>query len=269
VYDDENRWTFPDWHSTLLWCRARNAQGIRCVVDVLGEYATTVEQEAAATKAYVECARNIGKNRLNASISVKLTAIGAHNDQARCLQNALRAAKEAARWTLPFEIDMEGRNVVDLTLDTAMACRSTGYDTTLALQAYLDRTPNDLIRVVDAKIKSRIVKGAYSGDVKDFGEIQERFKKLVDYCLRRGAAFCVGTHDPELIEWVTQRAADVSHLIEFGLLKGLGDLTKVEFVKNKWKVSEYVPFGTDRAGYEDRRRVYLKHLAEFGRKPTP
>jgi proline dehydrogenase len=269
VDDYENRWALPDWHSTLLWCRARNSQGMRCVIDVLGEYAKTIEQEEAATQAYLECARNIGQGRLNASVSVKLTAMGALADQARCLQNTLRVAKEAAHWTLPFEIDMEGRNIVDQTIDIAMACKATGYDTTLAIQAYLDRTPADLMRIIDTKIKPRVVKGAYSGDANDFVDIQGRFKRLVDVCLNRGVSFCVGTHDPELIEWVTGRSAEVSHLVEFGMLKGLGDMTKVEFVKNKWKVSEYVPFGEDRAGYDDRRRIYLKRLEDLGRKPAP
>ena len=38
---ESDRWTLPDWPRTLEWCQMRNSQGIRCIIDVLGEYATT------------------------------------------------------------------------------------------------------------------------------------------------------------------------------------------------------------------------------------
>jgi hypothetical protein len=57
--------------------------------------------------------------------------------------------------------------------------------------------------------------------------------------------------------------------VEFGSLKGLADQTKLDFIKNKWRASEYVPFGPNRAAYEERRRAYLRSIGRLGRTATP
>jgi hypothetical protein len=46
---------------------------------------------------------------------------------------------------------------------------------TVALQAYLDRTEEDLKVILRNRIGLRLVKGAYSRDSKDFVEIHRRF----------------------------------------------------------------------------------------------
>ncbi|MDD1770282.1 MAG: proline dehydrogenase family protein [Methanomassiliicoccales archaeon] len=264
----ENRWALPDWHSTLLWCKARNSQAIRTIIDILGEDAD--EKEAViAESSYHEVLRSITDEKLCAGISVKVTQLGYPHDKDGCMERSLSIAKDAAARRISFEIDMEGRGMVDFALEAVAACASENYPVTVALQAYLDRTVEDLARVVEHGAEVRAVKGAYSGDVADFQEIQMRFKALVERLLETGSAFCIGTHDPELIEWATEAASETSDRIEFSLLKGLSDQTKLEFVKHGWKVSEYVPFGKDKAAYEDRRRMYLRHLEEMGRQPAP
>jgi hypothetical protein len=35
----DDRWALPDWPSALAWCRGRNREGIRCIIDILGENA--------------------------------------------------------------------------------------------------------------------------------------------------------------------------------------------------------------------------------------
>ncbi|HRR67461.1 MAG TPA: hypothetical protein P5063_07450, partial [Methanomassiliicoccales archaeon] len=79
---------------------------------------------------------------------------------------------------------------------------------------------------------------------------------------------CVATHDPELLEWVQRRFHD-RDMMELSFLKGLADDTKCRLVSSGWKVSEYVPFGSNREGYESRRKAYLRALDEIGRVPAP
>ena len=80
----------------------------------------------------------------------------------------------------------------------------------------------------------------------------------------------VGTHDPLLLKAMTARLG--SHNREqvcFGFLKGLADATKDQMASSGYLVSEYVPFGENRAAYVTRRLAYLKRLASLGLTPTP
>jgi proline dehydrogenase len=244
-------------------------QGIKTVLDIMGEL--THEQKGAkvAKEKYGALIKDVSDQKLFSSISIKVSSLGFVHDRSTCLQHILELAREAAERKVGFEIDMEGKTSVDFTLDAAKACKATGYPITVAIQAYLDRSPKDVDALIDQGVRVRVVKGAYVGDIDDFVEIQGRVKKLVRTLMESGQSFGIGTHDPELIVWSTVKLAEYSDRIEFGMLKGLSDATKLEFVKNKWHTSEYVPFGTNKDAYEDRRDLYLKNLEFHGRRPAP
>ena len=108
------------------------------------------------------------------------------------------------------------------------------------------------------------------GDTADFGKIQDMFKSCFNHLLDSDRYFSVGTHDPELFEWVKEQAEEQEQkdLFEFGFLKGLADEAKLELVSDGWQVSEYVPFGKDSKAYVKRRERYLKTLAAVGRTPV-
>ena len=264
----ESRWALPDLQSAIAWVSRRNVQNIRCVIDVLGEYAREESQAAASVDAYLTAAKAISKCRLTSSLTVKLSALGALFDHERCRKNVQTIAREAARRGVGFEIDMEGQSLVTYTIDVAAAC-ARKRRVSLALQAYLDRSRDDVLRASEYGISVRIVKGAYAGSTADFGDIQKRFKQLSKVLCATATFFTVGTHDPDLIEWMTTKMAGKKDLIEFGFLKGLADRTKVAMVQDGWRVSEYVPFGENRTAYEARRRKYLKELEILGRTPVP
>jgi proline dehydrogenase len=214
---------------------------------------------------YLSVANAISDYGLDAALTVKLSALGALFDQDGCRDNVSRIAEDAARRKIGFEIDMEGQGLVAFTIDTAIECAEKEPRIRLALQAYLDRTRDDLKRIEASGITVRIVKGAYVGSTADFFEIQQRFKELVKALRKHAALFAVGTHDPELIEWIRAQTEADRDLVEFGFLRGLADRTKVALAKEGWHVSEYVPFGDNRAAYESRRRKYLNELQKLGR----
>jgi proline dehydrogenase len=264
----DSRWALPDLQSAVAWCSRRNAQNIRCVIDVLGEYAREESQAAGSVEAYLTAAKAISNCRLASSLTVKLSALGALFDQERCRKNVRTIAREAARRGVGFEIDMEGQSLVTYTIDVAAACAEKRR-VSLALQAYLDRSRDDVLRASESGISVRIVKGAYAGSNTDFADIQNRFKQLSKILCATATFFTVGTHDPDLIEWMTAKMERKKDLIEFGFLKGLADRTKVAMAQEGWLISEYVPFGENRTAYEARRRKYLKELESLGRIPAP
>jgi proline dehydrogenase len=265
----EERWCLPNLQSAVRWCEERNAQGLRCILDVLGEYAKDKKQALRSVEAYISCVRAIEEHSLDASLALKLTSIGATFDLALSRKNVETIANETASRNVGFEIDMEGRGLVSYTLDIALQCAQESVPPTLALQAYLDRTPNDLLKVIEHKIKPRIVKGTYVGDATKFEDVQESFKALVEMSIASGAPFSVGTHDPELIEWLKRKMENERDRMEFGFLKGLSDATKIDLANAGWRVAEYVPFGSNKAAYEARRLKYLRQLDDLGRVPLP
>ena len=266
----EDRWALTTWQDALKWCKDRNKENIRCTIDALGEDVNSNEQVINTVDNYIENAKTVRSKKIDASFALKLTALGANIDQKYCKQNLLKIYEEVNnKLSVGLEIDMEGTPFVDFTIETVLECANQKYPVTLALQAYLDRTMDDMNRAIENGIKVRLVKGAYFGNTEDFTEIQSRFRKLVEVLLESNVDFCIGTHDPELIEWVRGHCIENIDQIEFGLLKGLGDKTKLMLVNEGWKVSEYVPFGTEVEAYKFRRERYLKDLNDLGRLPAP
>jgi hypothetical protein len=78
-----------------------------------------------------------------------------------------------------------------------------------------------------------------------------------------------GTYDPEIIDWTKTGSAGEKGPLEFGFLKGLSDETKLILARERWCVSEYVPFGKEGNVYISRRLHYLDELESLSRKPAP
>ncbi len=266
--NQENRWALPDWPTTLKWCRKRNSQGIRCTIDVLGEHKKSKEEVRKTVESYITVAKAISKENLKASLAIKLTAIGAIFDKNLCQDNLGKILEEAARQNVIVEIDMEGSPLVEYTLEMASSFLSRA-PLTIAIQAYLNRTLDDLNNLQEEGIKVRLVKGAYKGDLVDFNLIQKKFMDLTEILISKDEPFFMGTHDPEIIESMKEKTARKKEFLEFGFLKGLADNTKLDLVGEGWLVSEYIPFGKERSAYETRRKRYLKELESLGKEPAP
>jgi len=105
------------------------------------------------------------------------------------------------------------------------------------------RTPKDIRDLALGGVGIRLVKGAYSGDIGDPGEVHGAILEDVDLLHSLGRPFSVGTHDPVIIGKMTKDRSMKGRL-EIGMLKGLGDETKPRLVGRGWAVAEYVPFGS-------------------------
>ena len=263
-----SRWTEPTLESSVDRCRLRRSQGIHCTIAFLKEQPQTDEQASQAARSYLESVRVLNAKNLDASITVKLTTLGAMLDRARCTEHVLSISREAMARNIGFEIATESRDLVEYAVETAVTCAQER-QVTLALQAYLDRTSEDLKIALNNGIRTRLVKGAYIGDTEDFAEIQRRLKRLAQVVLENKAPLLFGTHDPELIDWAIGRLGSKKQLVEFGFLKGLADNTKLKLAGEGWKVSEYIPFGNNVEAYESRRRRFLEELKRLGRDSVP
>ena len=266
---EDTRWSVPDLAGALQWYGQRNRQHIRCTLAVTAEYAKTPEESHHALVAHLTGIRAAGEQSGGISFSVKPSAIGILFDHGEYIRNLSLLFHEALDRGVPFEIDMEGRPLVGDTLRSALTLAGEGGPLTVALQVYLDRTTTDLARCVDARIRVRLVKGAYLGDTSDFTAIQERFRTHARTLISAGVRFSAATHDPVLVDWLKGEMDGHKDLIEFAFLKGLADRTKTEMAADGWKVAEYVPYGPGGRAYFQRRERYLATLEQLGRSPVP
>jgi len=265
----EERWSLPDLESAVQWCRERNIQQIRCIVAMIAEYATTPEASEHSLTSHLEGITLIGEQSPGTSFSAKPSGIGILFDYRHYIRNISLLVHEARKHGVPFEIDMEGHPLVGDIFKSAINLALEGETVTLALQAYLDRTSDDLSACINAGITVRLVKGAYVGDTNDFTIIQERFRTHAETLINTGIPFSAATHDPELIDWLKDEMRNRKHLIEFGFLKGLADGAKSELPAEGWKVAEYVPYGPGGQAYHQRRERYMENLHQLGRFPVP
>lgn len=266
---EDNRWSVPDLAGALHWCGQRSRQYIRCTLAVTAEYAKTPEESRRALVSHLTGIRAAGEQPGSISFSVKPSAIGILFDHGEYIRNLSLLFHEALDRGVPFEIDMEGRPLVGDTLRSALTLAGEGGPLTIALQAYLNRTSNDLAACMDAGVRVRLVKGAYHGDTGDFIAIQEKFRAHAETLISAGAPFCAATHDPVLIDWLKEKMQAHKDLIELAFLKGLADHTKTEMAAAGWKVAEYVPYGPADPAYILRRERYLSTLDHLGRSPVP
>ncbi len=263
------RWTLPDLSSALARCEEQNLQGIACTLHVLDEYVRTGEEAEAVSAAYRAAISGIARNGLTASVSVKLSSLGALVDGDDALERIVTLCREAHEHQVGFEIDMEGRGLVGASIEAAGLCRKGNLPVTLALQAYLYRSTGDLRILLALGITPRFVKGAYHGDIADDDGIRERFLDLVKEAHRYEVSFHIGTHDSLLLQQLRDLAADRRDRVQFGFLFGLADRTKQEMAAEGWQVAEYIPYGTGAEAYVARRERYLREQSSLGRKPVP
>ncbi|OPY30910.1 MAG: Proline dehydrogenase [Methanomassiliicoccales archaeon PtaU1.Bin124] len=262
-----DRWAFNTLEDALAHAKMRNSQAIRVVLDPMIEDVADVGQLEASYQEHVRCLNVIRANGLYASLALKLSALGMNFDEGLCRERLIALADEGLKRSIQLEIDMEGKKWVDFTIDSVIAVADEGYRATLAVQAYLDRTPKDIAKLVKEGVTVRLVKGAYLGDTNDFDEIQRRMISISDGLLGK-KRFCIGTHDPVIIERLQSKAQSKKYL-EFGFLMGLSDTTKYRLSTGEWNVVEYVPYGSDSSAYVKRREIYLKRLKELGKDPAP
>lgn len=246
----------------------RNVQGIRVTLDPLSTHVRDKIELERSVDAHVHCLNIIRAKGLYASLSVKLSSLGMAFDKDLCQETLLSLADEALKRGIQLELDMEGKATVDFTVSCARALADEGYRATLAVQSYLERSDSDIQVLMKDGITIRLVKGAYEGDLDDYLKIQKRMMDLSDVLIRKGKRFCIGTHDPVVIDHVISKAASPKN-VEFGLLMGLGDETKLKLSMQERNVVEYVPYGSDFKAYVHRREVYLKWLNKMNIEPLP
>ena len=241
--------------------RRLNQEGMLATIDVLGEETRTVEEARAVATAYREVLHAIDRERLDANVSVKLTALGLHVDLDLCRQG-LRAVVDTARTLANFvRIDMEDSRCTDPTLSLYRELRQQGYHNVgIVLQAALRRTLDDVRALADLRPNVRLCKGAYVEPAEiafqDDEEVRRNFVAAHAALLDAGSYVALATHDERLISeglrLVRERGL-AREEYELQFLLGVRPQRARELVGQGHRLRVYVPFGQRWYEYSLRR----------------
>ena len=236
-----------------------NAEGKLATVDVLGEEVTVAAEAEAVASAYHAALDAIAADRLDANVSVKLTALGLELDLGLCRSLLATVVADAAARGIFVRIDMEHSGCTDDTLRLYRELRESGRDNVgIVLQSYLRRTLADVGDLIDLRPSVRLCKGIYvePASIAYTGrqQIRDNFLLTLDALLEAGSYVAVATHDEWLIERSLPRLAGLERdAYELQILLGVREERATELVAEGHRLRVYVPYGERWYEYSLRR----------------
>jgi proline dehydrogenase len=244
--------------------RQLNTIGCSVTIDVLGETVSTPQEVHNIVTEYTLVLNAIHAHALNATISVKPTALGLHIHSTECAERLEHLVQLAQANKTSVCIDMEDVRCTQMEIDMFERLRSRYSNVSLALQAYLQRTYQDIELLLRNPSPLRICKGIYvedrahlvNGAWQDRKAINQHFLNHVDRCFATGSFVAIATHDAQLIEDVialTKRYGVAKTAFEFQMLLGVCEPLRDHLLAGGFNLRVYVPYGKDWYGYSTRR----------------
>ena len=258
-----NRFVAGETLETALAAVSRlNARGITASLDLLGESVHNEAEARAAGDAYVAMLDRIYRQKADANVSVKLTAMGLDISEDLCVAIMHKILQRAREYQTFVRIDMESSEYTQRTLDLFEQRLYPAYreNVGIVLQSYLYRTFPDVERANLIKARVRLCKGAY----KEPETVAYPAKKDVDTnyvrsmheLMLKGNYPGIATHDESIIK-DAKRFAKENHIaperFEFQMLYGVRRDLQDMLVREGYRMRVYVPFGTQWYPYLMRR----------------
>ncbi len=248
--------------AAIVPVRALNDQGITATLDLLGESVTNEQEVAEVLDTYLHLFEIISQEKLNANVSIKLTALGLDLDPELCKRNMLRLLKAAGPEQF-VRIDMESSAYTQATLDLFYGLwngpdkfRNVG----AVIQSYLRRSADDIEDLIKARARVRLCKGAYKEPANvafpDKSDVDANYVRLMQRLLSDGNYPGIATHDEKMITATREyaRANDIgADRFEFQMLFGIRRDLQSLLIKQGYRVRVYTPFGTHWYPYMMRR----------------
>ncbi|MES2949015.1 MAG: proline dehydrogenase family protein [Pseudomonadota bacterium] len=244
--------------------RQLNAQGYSATVDVLGESVTSLAQAESTAAEYLQVLDAIQTHGLDASVSLKPTAMGLLLDSSQCEQWLERILQSAQHNGTSVCLDMEDVRCTQAEIDMFLRLRARHGHISLALQAYLQRTHRDIETLLRNHSDLRLCKGIYLEDHshlveqawRDRTAINPHFLAHVASCFEADRFVAIATHDAALIAQtitLAQRNGVDKSRFEFQMLLGVCEPLRDQLLATGYAVRIYVPYGRDWYGYSTRR----------------
>jgi proline dehydrogenase len=242
--------------------RALNARGITASLDLLGESVHHEEEARATAQSYLDILDRIKQQKLDANVSLKLTAMGLDISEELCVANTQMVLERARDYDSFVRLDMEGSAYTERTLQMFehRLYPSFPKNVGVVLQSYLRRTVADVEHANQLKCRVRICKGAYQEPATvafpDKRDVDANYVKCMQLLMTDGNYPGLATHDERIIaearRFATERGI-ATERFEFQMLYGVRRDLQERLVRDGYRMRVYVPFGTQWYPYLMRR----------------
>jgi len=246
----------------LAAARELNAKGITASLDLLGESVYTEKEARSARDAYLNLLDRIQEAKLQANVSVKLTAMGLDIDHELCVAIMQDILGRAQQYDTFVRLDMESSAYTDITLKLFEDRLYPAYKVNVGVvvQSSLYRTFADVEHMNALKARVRLCKGAYkeppSVAYPDKKDVDATYVKCMHELMLKGNYPGIATHDAAIITEAKRFAKEqgiANDRFEFQMLYGVRRDLQDALVKEGYRVRCYVPFGTQWYPYLMRR----------------
>ena len=274
-----------DLLESLVVCKTLLDQGIRITLDYLGENTKSEAEARTAVGVYCNMLDAVhgfeptsplkGANPVlkpNAdvtyplsqsepmNISIKLTQCGLDQGLDFCLSNLREVLWRADECSNFVRIDMESSEYTEGTLTVLEKVWPDFQNTGIVLQSYLYRTDEDVDRIIQLKVRCRLVKGAYLEPAtvaySDKSKVDEAYVRQAKKLLKEGFYPAIATQDEKIIEEIKKFVKNENigkSRFEFQMLFGIRRDLQIQLQKEGFNVRVYVPFGDAWYPYFTRR----------------
>lgn len=240
-----------------------NTKNLAATVDFLGEFVDNEKEANERAESSIAMIKAIGREKLNAQLSVKMTSLGFDISEKVVMNNMRRIMDIAKENNVFVTIDMEDYERCQKTLDIFKQLKSEYDNIGTVIQAYLYRTEKDIEELNQYSPNLRLVKGAYKESPEvafpDKKDVDENFKKIIKMHLLNGNYTAVASHDDNIINFTKEFAKENNipkSQFEFQMLFGIMPERQLQLAEEGYTMRVYVPFGTDWYGY------FMRRLAE-------
>ena len=235
--------------------RKLSEEGLLATVDFFGEQVAVEGEAVRAGDAYVELAGAMRELPETTSMSIDLSHIGLDISAELCAAQLRRITDVMPAWCR-IEIGAEDARRSDRVLDIAIQTAAAGARVMQTVQANLRRSQDDGLRLIEARIGVRLVKGAYVESpviaLAWGSETNAAYVRLADQVHRAGVELALATHDAGLRDALLLSMPDC----EVQMLLGVLPAEANALVARGRRVRIYVPYGPNWARY------WLRRVAE-------
>jgi proline dehydrogenase len=246
----------------MVAVRALNARGITASLDLLGESVHREEEARGTAREYLTILDRIQSEKLDANVSLKLTAMGMDVSEDLCIANMQLVLDRARDYGSFVRLDMESSQYTERTLHMFEHRLYPSYpkNVGIVLQSYLRRTAADVDKANRLGCRVRICKGAYQEPASvafpDKRDVDHNYVQCMHSLMSDGNYPGIATHDERIIADAKQFAKDKNisnDRFEFQMLYGVRRDLQERLVREGYRMRVYVPFGTQWYPYLMRR----------------
>ena len=239
-----------------------NAKGITASLDLLGESVASEAEARETGRQYLEILDRIEQKKLQANVSVKLTALGQDISDDLGLEVVRQVLERAKQYKSFVRLDMESSAYTDRTLDTFEQKLYPDFreNVGVVLQSSLRRTLDDVDRANRLQCRVRICKGAYLEPATvafpDKADVDRNYVEAMHRLMEHGNYPGIATHDEVIIAEAKRFAKErgiSADRFEFQMLFGVRRDLQEQLVKEGYRIRCYVPFGSQWYPYLMRR----------------